>query len=133
MIQLPLAKEDSYNKGTGIQVQNVSSSSTANVVLTYAGPTGSYTSESVPIAPGSSENFTDVRLKGTGFWDGTAMTPSALGCTSGNFVCDGNGVFGVTVTSDQPVVAIANESTYPFSAPRVSQDKNNYEGFNLAP
>ena len=73
----------------------------------------------------------DVRLKGASFWNGTAMTPAALSCTSSG--CGSNGVFGVTIESNLPVVAIANESTYPFSAPRISQDKNNYEGFNLTP
>jgi hypothetical protein len=131
-IQLPLAKEDSYNKGTGVQVQNVSTS-TASVTVTYSGPTGSYTSAAQSVAPGGAITLVDVRLKPSSFWSGTAMTPAALGCTSGNFVCAGNGVFGVTVTSNQPVVAIANESTYPFGAPRISQDKNNYEGFNLTP
>jgi hypothetical protein len=131
LVQLPLAKEDSFNKGTGVQIQNVSSSSTASVVVTYTGPTGSYTSVAQSIAPGSALTLVDVRNKPSSFWDGTAMTPSVLGCTSTG--CGSNGVFGVKIESNQPVVAIANESTYPFSAPRVSQDKNNYEGFNLVP
>jgi hypothetical protein len=133
LVQLPLSKEDSYNKGTGVQIQNVSSSSTASVTVTYSGPTGAYKSQAQSLAPGSSMTLVDVRLKPSSFWDGTAMTPAALGCTSGSFVCGSNGVFGVTIESNQPVVAIANESTYPFGAPRISQDKNNYEGFNLTP
>jgi hypothetical protein len=75
--------------------------------------------------------FVDVRTKPASFWNGTAMTPAALGCDAAG--CDGNGVFGITVTADQNVVAIANESPYPFAASRVYQDKNNYEGFNLVP
>ena len=131
LVQLPLAKEDSYNKGTGVQIQNVSSSATASVVVTYSGPTGAYESQAQSLAPGASLTLVDVRNKPSSFWNGTAMTPAALGCTSAG--CAGNGVFGVTIESNQPVVAIANESTYPFSAPRISQDKNNYEGFNLTP
>ena len=131
LVQLPLAKEDSYNKGTGVQVQNVSSSSTASVVVTYRGPSGTYKSQAQSLAPGASMTLVDVRLKGASFWNGTAMTPAALSCTSSG--CGSNGVFGVTIESNLPVVAIANESTYPFSAPRISQDKNNYEGFNLTP
>ena len=131
LVQLPLAKENSFNKGTGIQIQNVSSSSTASVVVTYTGPTGSYTSVAQSVAPGSALTLVDVRNKPSSFWNGTAMTPSALGgCSPG---CGSNGVFGVKIESNQPVVAIANESTYPFTAPLISQDKNNYEGFNLVP
>lgn len=131
LVQLPLAKEDSYNKGTGIQVQNVSTSATASVVVTYSGPTGTYKSKAQSVAPGATLTLVDVRNKPASFWDGTAMTPAALGCTSAG--CGGNGVFGVTIQSTLPVVAVANESTYPFTAPRISQDKNNYEGFNLTP
>jgi hypothetical protein len=35
---------------------------------------------------------------------------------------------GVIITSDQPIVAIANETSV---ARFFLQDKNNYEGFNL--
>jgi hypothetical protein len=35
----------------------------------------------------------------------------------------------VSVSSDQPVVAIANESVIPGGS--LEQDNNNYEGFNL--
>ena len=100
-------------------------------MVTYSGPTGAYKSQAQSLAPGASLTLVDVRNKPSSFWDGTAMTPAALGCTSAG--CAGNGVFGITIESNQPVVAIANESTYPFSAPRISQDKNNYEGFNLTP
>ena len=130
-LSAPLYKENSYNKGTGLQVQNVGSSNATNVVLAFSGPTGTYTTNSQTIAAGSSLTFVNVRNKPASFWNGTAMTPAALGCTASG--CGSNGVFGVTITADQPVVAIANESTYPFTAPLISQDKNNYEGFNLTP
>lgn len=130
-ISIPLYKEDSYNKGTGIQVQNVGNVTATNVVLVFAGAAGTFTSVPQTIGPGQSLTFVDVRNKPASFWSGTPMTPTALGCTATG--CAANGVFGVTITADQPIVAIANESTYPFTAPRISQDKNNYEGFNLAP
>jgi hypothetical protein len=130
-VSAPLFKEDSYNKGTGLQVQNVGTVAATNVVLVFSGAAGTFTSVAQEIGPGGSLTFVDVRNKAASFWDGTAMTPTALGCTASG--CAANGVFGVTVTSDQPIVAIANESTYPFTAPRISQDKNNYEGFNLTP
>ena len=127
IVSAPLFKENSYNKGTGLQVQNVGGSN-ASVTLTFTGATGTYVSTAQSIAPGASMTFVDVRLKPASFWDGTAMTEAALGCAPG---CGSNGVFSVIVESNQPVVAIANESTYPFTAPAIAQDKNNYEGFNL--
>lgn len=127
-VNIPLYKEDSYNKGTGLQVQNVGAVNATNVVLTFSGPTGTYVSNPQSIPAGGSLTFVDVRNKPGAFWNGTAMTPAALGCTTSG--CAGNGVFGVTITADQNIVVIANESTYPFTAPRISQDKNNYEGFN---
>ncbi len=42
-----------------------------------------------------------------------------------------NSTYGVTITADQNIVAIANEAVYPGAA--LLQDKNNYEGFNLTP
>ena len=130
-VSVPLYKEYSYGKWTGLQVQNVGTSTANDVVLTFSGPTGTYVSNPLSIPAGAGLTFVDVRMKPASFWDGTAMTPTALGCDSGG--CDGNGVFGITVTADQNVVAIANESPYPFAAVRVFQDKNNYEGFNLVP
>lgn len=129
IISVPLFKENSFNKGTGLQVQNVGTAA-ASVVLTFTGPTGTYMSVAQTIQPGSSQTFVDVRLNPAAFWNGTAMTPTELGC--GATGCGANGVLSVIVESDQPVVAIANESTYPFTAPAIAQDKNNYEGFNLS-
>lgn len=130
-VSVPLYKEYSYGKWTGLQVQNVGSSTATNVILTFSGPTGTYVSNPLTIAAGAGLTFVDVRSKPASFWNGTAMTATALGCDAGG--CDGNGVFGVTVTADQNVVAIANESPYPYAVPTVYQDKNNYEGFNLTP
>ncbi len=51
-------------------------------------------------------------------------------------VKDATGVFAVVVTGDQNVVAVANETSYPFNLglpgqPPMTLDSNNYEGFNL--
>lgn len=132
-ISVPLFKEDSYNKGTGVQVQNVGDADATNVVLTFTGPAGSFTTSGQTIAAGGSMTFVDVRKKDAAFWSGDAMDPADLDCDAEGNNCGAEGVFGITITSDQPIVAIANESTYPFTAPRISQDKNNYEGFNLIP
>jgi hypothetical protein len=73
----------------------------------------------------------DLRLKPASFWDGTTLTPAVLGCQNRTTGCGANGVFSVIVTSDQNVVGVANESTYPIQTPRINQDKSNYEAFNL--
>ncbi len=101
-------------------------------MLTFKGPTGTYVTNPLSIAAGSSIVILDVRLQPASYWNGTALTPAVLGCTNSVTACGNNGLFGVIVTADQPVIAIANESTYPFTAPRIKQDKSGYEGFNLA-
>jgi hypothetical protein len=132
VISLPLFKEDAYSKGTGLSIQNVGSVKATNVVITLKGPTGTYVSNPLSIDPGAAYIAIDLRLKGASFWNGTALDPTVLGCVNTTTGCGANGTFGVVVTADQPVVAIANESTYPNTAPRIHQDKSNYEGFNLA-
>lgn len=125
-ISAPLYKENSFDKGTGLQVQNVGNAQATNVVLTFiqSNPPGnSYVTKPQTIPAGGAKTFVDVRNQGN-LWQGTAM-PSNLS--------DQAGVFGVVVEADQPVVAIANESTYPFGNSPKLQDKNNYEGFNLTP
>ena len=136
-VSIPVFKEDSYNKSTGVTIQNVGAGAT-NVVIVFAGPAGTFTSQPQAIPLGGSIIVMDARKKSADFWNGTQMTPAALGCTGvgledGN-ICGANGTMALIVTSpDQPIVAIANESTYPNLAPRMNQDKNNYEGFNLTP
>jgi hypothetical protein len=121
-VSAPLFKEDFYDKTTGIQVQNISDSS-ANVVLRFVGPNATYTTKPQVIGGGESKTFLEVR-KETGLWDGTPMPPGTG---------DATGLFGVIITANQNIVAVANESTYPFNNSPKLQDKNNYEGFNLTP
>jgi hypothetical protein len=63
------------------------------------------------------------------------MNPTVLGCESNTRGCGPNGVFSLILNSDypnySPIVAVANESTYPNTAPRINQDKSNYEAFSL--
>lgn len=119
-VKAPLYKENSYNKGTGLQVQNVGTASATNVVITFVGSGGTYVTNAQTIAAGGALTLVEMYKKPTMF-SGTPI-PSNISA--------GAGVFGVTITSDQPIVAIANESTYPFGASSVQQDKNNYEAFN---
>jgi hypothetical protein len=101
-------------------------------------PTGCFASTRITASNGGGSDpnkaivLQDMRLKPASFWNGTAMTPSLLGCAEGIYNgCGANGVFSVILTSDQNIVGIANESTYPFETPLISQDKSNYEAFNL--
>jgi hypothetical protein len=133
VISLPLYKEYAYGKGTGASIQNISDSQTAHIVITLTGPKGTFKSNPISINPGAAFVAIDLRNEPASFWNGTAMTPAALGCVNGTVSgCGANGTLSVVVTSDQPIVAIANESTYPFVNPYIHQDKSNYEGFNLA-
>jgi len=130
-ISLPLYKEDHYGAGTGLQVQNVGNAQASNVVLTFIqsnAPGNSYKTKPQSIGAGASLTFLDVR-KRADLWDGPAMPSN---------VKDATGVFAVVVTGDQNVVAVANETSYPFNLglpgqPPMTLDSNNYEGFNLAP
>ncbi len=132
-LSVPLFKEDSYSKGTAISIQNVSQVDAANIVITLTGPTGTYKSKPISIDPNSAYVAFDLRLKPSTFWDGTALNPTVLGCDNSTRGCGANGVFSVIVTSDQYIVGVANESTYPIEKPLINQDKSNYEAFNLTP
>jgi len=118
-LSAPLYKEKSFNKGTGLQVQNVGAAAATNVVATFVSPAGSFTTKPQTIPAGGAFTFTELFKHPELF---TTPIPATI---SG-----ANGVFGVVVTADQSIVAIANESPYPFTAPAIQQDKNNYEAFN---
>jgi hypothetical protein len=124
-LSVPLYKENSFKKTTGLQVQNVGPSTATNVVLTFSGPSGTYVTKPQTIVSGGSANFFRVAANAA-LWAGTAMPDNAAGNGA-------NGVYGVIITSDQPIVAIANESTFPLTGGSLKQDKSNYEAFNLTP
>jgi hypothetical protein len=132
-LSAPLFKENSYSKGTGLSIMNVGQVTATNVVIKLTGPTGTYTSNPLSINSGSAYVAMDLRLKPASFWNGTVLTPAVLGCQDNTTGCGANGVFSVIVTSDQNIVGVANESTYPNLAPLINQDKSNYEAFNLTP
>jgi len=135
VISMPLYKEDSVSKATGATIQNVGTSDTT-VVLTFKGTINgspmTFISQPQLIHAGASVVFLDVRLKGPSFWNGTELTPAVLGCQNATIGCGNNGLLSLVVTSNgQPIIGIAQESSYPINNPRVQQDKANYEGFNL--
>jgi len=141
VVSIPIYKEGTGNKYTGINVQNTSLTTDANVTLTFTNKSGTvYQTNPYTIAAGNSQSFQNLRLPpgATGTtvpaetWNGTEMTLAALGCASATAACPGTtSVFGVIINSDVPIVAMANEATWPLTNPPFAQDKNNYEGFNL--
>jgi hypothetical protein len=132
-LSVPLYKEDSYSKDTGISIENVGTVKATNVIITLKGPTGTYTSNPLSIDPGAAYIAIDLRFKPPSFWNGPALNPTVLGCQNNTTGCGANGLFSVIVNSDQNIVGVANESTYPNTAPRINQDKSDYEAFNLTP
>ncbi len=119
-LNAPLHKENANGKGTGLQVQNVGNNP-AQITATFVGALGTFTTLPQTVPPGAAFNFIAMHQKPQLF-SGTPIPSNVSGA---------NGNFAVTVTSNQPIVAIANESVFPFdgSGP-VKQDKNNYEAFN---
>lgn len=123
-LSAPLYKENAFNKGTGLMVQNVGDEPTA-ITATFVGSnTGNtYTTRPQTIQPGASFNFIGLAQRPELF-DGTPIPSNIAG---------GQGNFGVSVTSSsQPIVSIANEATFPFGAGKspLEQDTANYEAFN---
>ncbi len=117
-ISLPLVKEDFFGNSTGIQVQNVGNSATT-FTLTYITNNGDtiVLSNTDPIAPGASKTFYRINEGAT----------TNINITTGNASQLDGTVSGVTVTSSEPIVAMANEANYNGVNP---QDTKNYEGFN---
>ncbi len=141
ILSVPLFKEDSYSKATGVSVQDIGSS-TAWVVATFTNNNNqTFVTNPMDIAPNKAIVLQDMRLIVNNppswwhGWDGASMNPTVLGCESNTRGCGPNGVFSLILNSDypnySPIVAVANKSTYPNTAPRINQDKSNYEAFSL--
>ncbi|MFZ0547321.1 MAG: hypothetical protein WAM60_17885 [Candidatus Promineifilaceae bacterium] len=117
-VSLPLVKEDFFSNTTGVQIQNVGNGP-ATFTLTYKTGAGNTVviSHSDPVAVGGSKTFYRVASGGT----------ANIQVNSGTLSNLTGAVSGVTITSNQPIVAIANESNYTGAN---AQDTKNYEGFN---
>jgi len=117
-VSVPQFKDRRFGSLTGLQIQNVDTSP-ASIVSTFSCRGGAtFTAVSVArtaIAGGSIQWYQPA--------NSPALFTTASPFSSFNVVC------GVVITSDKPIVAIANE------APTTSGafDDNNYEGFNLTP
>ncbi|GAB4533078.1 MAG: hypothetical protein Fur0018_22120 [Anaerolineales bacterium] len=117
-VSAPLFKDDRYGKRTGLQVQNVGTSNATNVVATFAcsgGATFTAVTNPITIPAGSGYLFYTP--------SDDAIFASGSPFSSNNVNCS------VTITADQPIVALANESVIPGGT--LEQDNNNYEAFNL--
>jgi WD40 repeat protein len=128
-IMIPLYKEFYNGNTSGIQVQNVSGDgSTAKIALEYypSGPDSNsgyaMFSHKAPVLDGASITFWGVSIlnEGSDLYTIGGDPDSLLG-TYGS----------VVIQSDQPIVAIANESTYGLFGDASNHDSKNYEGFNL--
>ncbi len=121
---LPLYKEFFGGNTTGIQIQNVGNAA-ATVQVTYT-PTGGGApvtfSHSTPIPAGASATFFGVS---------NLTSPASITVVSGNAASLSGSFGGVTISSNQPIVAIGNESSTAGGGSAASgQDTKNYEGFN---
>ncbi len=119
-VSLPVVKDKFFNKTTGVTCQNVGNAGATNVVYRYtdANSAITYTTQPQSIPKGQAQTLLNPSEVAS-YWSGTPLSAGTLNA--------------VIVTSDRPLVCLANESTFPFSGAPLVQDKNNYEGFNLTP
>jgi hypothetical protein len=115
-VSVPQYKDQRFGATSGLQIQNVGAAP-ASIVSTFSCRGGAiFTAVSVSrsAVPGGSIQ-----------WYKPSTSPALFSTpfSSANVVC------GVTITSDQPIVAINNETATTTG----TFDDNNYEGFNLAP
>lgn len=118
-VSVPLFKDQRFGFSSGLQIQNVGVATATNVVATFAcrvNATTTFTAVSNPqtIAVGGAKLF--YKPSGAPSDFSTPFAQSGVNCS-------------VTVTGDQNLVAIINET--PDTAGAL--DDNNYEAFNLAP
>ena len=122
-VLIPLYKEFYKGNSSGIQVQNVAGDgSTATIQMAYTATNSSAQAvftHSTPIPDGGSITFWGVS---------TLSSPPGITAVSGSPAALAGTYGSVVITSDKPIVAIANETTYLTDGS--GQDSKNYEGFN---
>ncbi|MBK7893371.1 MAG: hypothetical protein IPJ90_00395 [Anaerolineaceae bacterium] len=124
-VSFPGYKENRFGRTTALQVQNVGASAATNVVLEFTDNNGLVrTTQPQTISAGASATFLCVS-NNSSLWNGTSLANSTIS--------------GVIITSDQPVIAIANEASWSSTNPCTpnngsgSFDKATASGFNLTP
>ena len=121
-VVLPLYKELWYGNTSGIQIQNVADSGAASIEVTYIATNNGNRLKLTPgasVAPGGSTTFFGISSR---------IAPAAMTVISGSPAAMASTYGSVVIESNQPIVAIANESGFGPNAS--SQDSKNYEGFN---
>lgn len=121
-VVLPLYKELWYGNTSGIQIQNVAESGAASIEITYIATNNGNRVKLTPgatVAPGGSTTFFGISSR---------IAPASMSVVSGNTAAMANTYGSVVIESNQPIVAIANESGFGPNAS--TQDSKNYEGFN---
>jgi hypothetical protein len=129
-VTIPLYKEYLGGNSSGLQIQNVGNAATTNVTVTYAPDPSFFPTKSpvtfsynTAVAAGESVTFFGVS-QSFGIPAGVTVTSGTASTLQGTFG-------GVTISADQPIVVIANESSLALSGQTPSgQDNKNYEGFN---
>lgn len=123
-VSYPAYKEGYFGRTTALQIQNVGNTAASNVVLKFTSGSTTYTTKAQAIPAGASNVFVCVSVNAN-LWNGSALGSSALA--------------GVTVTSDQPVIVVANEASWASVSPcspnngAGSFDKATSNGFSLQP
>lgn len=122
-LSYPAYKELWFGRTAALQIQNVGGSD-ASVTMSFTDNNGNVrTTNAQTIAPGASSVYVCVSGNAA-LWSGTALASSTLS--------------GVTVTSSQPIIAVANEASWsstspcvPNNAPATAFDKSTANAFNL--
>jgi len=122
----PLFKEQFGGKTSGLQAQNVGAVN-ATIYVVFRSGTNTWTTINYTVAPGASQNFYLMANCGVACWVGGIPMPAGTNASA-------------TVMSDQPVIAAIAEQAYTVANPNcfgqgsgACYDKQNYEGFNVAP
>jgi hypothetical protein len=122
----PLFKEQFGGKTSGLQAQNVGASN-ATMYVVFKSGANTWTTINYVVTPGASANFYLMANCGVGCWVGGIPMPAGTNASA-------------TVNSDQPVIAAIAEQAYTVANPNCfgqtsgpCYDKQNYEGFNVAP
>jgi hypothetical protein len=122
-LSYPAYKENRFGRTTALQIQNVGASAASNVVLTFVDNNGNTRTTNAQTIPAGGSNVYVCVSANAGLWDGPALA--------------GNTLSGVTVTADQPIIAVANEASWTSLSPCTpdngpsSFDKATSNAFNL--
>ncbi|MCP4360741.1 MAG: hypothetical protein GY796_22260 [Chloroflexi bacterium] len=121
-VSYPAYKENRFGRTTALQIQNVGGSAATNIVLSFTDNNGdTHTTSAQTIAAGDSSVYVCASAKS--IWSGSSLPASTLS--------------GVTITSDQDIIVVANEASWTSVSPCTpnngssSFDKSTTNGFNL--